>query len=201
MSDPTLALNRMRRRMPRALARRFGDDADRGRSHSMLRRDEASLGQFDALLSHEAEVAAVPGDLLKAICWYASGWRQFEPGGRVLTTPSGQGSSYGCMQLNDVWHPDAFPAAQHDAQGSIRYAANLLRWLYEQTGDWHRATIAFFGHDHRAEVAARRVRGYASRRPWVDRLAAVLPAAEAMAAARQVAGREPGETGAHAVPR
>ena len=76
---------------------------------------------------------------------------------------------YGCMQLNDVWHPDAFPVAVSDAQANIRHAARLLRWLYEQTHDWRRATIAFFGHDRRAENAARRVGRYIAQRPWQQR--------------------------------
>lgn len=153
-------------RLPRLLDRwQVSDD----RGGSAMGRSEVSLSHYDALLETEAMYADVPPDLLKAICWYASGWRQYEPGGRVLATPAAQGTSYGCMQLNDVWHPDAFPAALADAQASVRYAANLLRWLYEQTDDWHRAAIAFFGHDRRAELAARRVLKYQRQRPWRQR--------------------------------
>ncbi len=139
--------------------------ADRGRS-GIEPRSEASLSHYDALLDSEAHVAGVPADLIKAICWFASGWRQFEPSGRVLATPTPHGTLYGCMQLNDVWHPDAFPLAMTDAQASIRYAASLLVWLHEQLGDWQRATVAFFGHDRRAELAARRVSRYRVTRPW-----------------------------------
>ena len=53
-----------------------------------------------------------------------------------------------------------------DARANIRYAGNLLNWLHEQTGSWERATIAYFGHDARAENAARRVQRYRSERPW-----------------------------------
>jgi hypothetical protein len=136
------------------------------RSDNVSARSEASLSHYDALLETEAHISGVPTDLLKAICWHASGWRQFEPSGRVLATPTQHGTTYGCMQLNDVWHPDAFPAAMTDAQASIRYAAGLLVWLREQLGDWDRATIAFFGHDRRAELAARRVRKFQHTRPW-----------------------------------
>lgn len=141
-------------------------DTDRGASAST---GEVSLLHYERLLEREAEAASVPVDLLKAICWYASGWRHYEPSGRILTTPTPHGTSYGCMQLNDVWHPDAFPAALAEAQASVHYAAKLLRWLFEQTQDWQRATIAFFGHDRRAEAAARRVKKYASQQPWEDR--------------------------------
>lgn len=149
-------------------------------------RSEASLARYDRMLAEEASVADVPADLLRAICWLASGWRQFEPGGRVLSTPSPQGTCFGCMQLNDVWHPDAFPSAMNDAQASIRYAAHLMRWLYEQTGSWDRATIAFFGHDRRAELSARRVQKFVSSRPWSahgvgsDDAAALSPRASGM---------------------
>lgn len=139
---------------------------DRGRI-DVEPRSEASLSHYDALLEREAHVAGVPIDLMKAICWFASGWRQFEPNGRVLATPTPQGTLYGCMQLNDVWHPDAFPLAMTDAQSSIKYAASLLVWLHEQLGDWQRATIAFFGHDRRAELAARRVARYRVSQPWI----------------------------------
>lgn len=145
--------------------------------------NEASLSRYDEMLETEAHVAGVPADLLKAICWFASGWRQFDPTGRVLSTPTPQGTCYGCMQLNDVWHPDAFPAAMTDAAASVRYAAHLLIWLHEQLGDWDRATIAFFGHDRRAENAARRIRRYRSTRPWDQRrgvAVATNPAAPAV---------------------
>lgn len=133
-------------------------------------RSDESLARYDHLLAAEAELCAVPADLLRAICWYASGWRQFEPSGRALTTPESIGTRWGCMQLSDHWHPDAFPAATSDSRANIRYAANLLNWLHDQTGSWDRATVAFFGHDARAEHAARRVRRYRDERPWIARL-------------------------------
>ena len=151
-----------------SLLRRFQDPHDRA-AHAADRSDE-SLARYDALLAEEAALCAVPADLLRAICWYASGWRQFEPSGRALTTPDAHGTRWGCMQLSDHWHPDAFPTATSDARANIRYAGNLLHWLQEQTGSWHRATIAFFGHDARAEHAARRVQRYREARPWAPRL-------------------------------
>lgn len=160
-----------RTQLMRRLGLRNGDSTPAGGLDHRLppNRNETSLTHYDAMLEQEAMTADVPVELLKAICWYASGWRQYEPSGRVLSTPAAQGTSYGCMQLNDVWHPDAFPSAMHNAQSSVAYAARLLRWLYEQTDDWHRASIAFFGHDRRAENAARRVRKYADQQPWLQR--------------------------------
>ena len=151
------------------LLRRFQDERDH--SSDAADQSDESLARYDRLLAEEAELCAVPADLLRAICWYASGWRQYDPSGRVLSTPSASGTSWGCMQLSDHWHPDAFPQAMSDPGANMRYAANLLHWLNEQTGSWERATIAFFGHDARAEHAARRVQRYRSERPWAERLA------------------------------
>ena len=169
----------VRNRMPRALTRNIGKRlallAPRAASSTVPSRSEASLSHYDKLLTEEARACEVPADLLKAICWFASGWRQSEISGRVLSTPmpAGAGTCWGAMQLSDIWHPDAFPAATTDARANIAYAASLVRWLYEQTGDWNRATIAFFGHDRRAEAAGRRIAAYRRSRPWANRMTAV----------------------------
>lgn len=152
------------------LLRRFQDTTDR--AGDAAGSTDESLARYDRLLAEEAALCDVPADLLRAICWYASGWRQFEPSGRTLATPGTHGTSWGCMQLSDHWHPDAFPTAMSDPRANVRYAANLLHWLHEQTGSWRRATIAFFGHDARAEHAARRVQRYREQRPWAGQLAA-----------------------------
>jgi hypothetical protein len=39
-------------------------------------RSEASLDAYDEMLAQEAYESDVPGDLLKAVCWYASGVRR-----------------------------------------------------------------------------------------------------------------------------
>jgi hypothetical protein len=158
------------------LLRRFQDTSDRAADAADS--SDESLARYDRLLAEEAELCAVPADLLRAICWYASGWRQFEPSGRTLATPDASGTRWGCMQLSDHWHPDAFPAAMSDPRANIRYAANLLHWLHEQTGSWRRASVAFFGHDARAENAARRVNRYRDERPWALRLAPAPAATE-----------------------
>ena len=150
------------------LLRRFQDQADR--ACDAADQSDESLQRYDHLLAEEAELCAVPPDLLRAICWYASGWRQYEPSGRTLATPDSHGTRWGCMQLSDHWHPDAFPAAMSDPRANVRYAGNLLNWLHEQTGSWRRASVAFFGHDARAEQAARRVQRYREERPWLARL-------------------------------
>ena len=50
----------------------------------------------------------------------------------------------GCMQVNLMHHPDAFPSLDvaFDPQANAAYAARFLKELYAQTGDWTRATAA-----------------------------------------------------------
>ncbi len=128
----------------------------------------SSFRGYGKLLEEEADLAGIPPEVLQAVCWHASGWRHFDPNGAVLSTPTAHGTNWGCMQLNDVWHPDAFPAASGDSHASIRYGAQLLRWLFDQTNDWHRAVIAYFGHDRQAENSALRVERYARQKPWME---------------------------------
>jgi hypothetical protein len=47
----------------------------------------------------------------------------------------------GCMQVNLMHHPDAFPTLEHafDPPANTAYAARFLRQLYGQTGDWTKA--------------------------------------------------------------
>ncbi len=155
------------------------DDVRRGTGRrdgvSEHRSADHALRWYDTMLGEEAAQADVPRDLLKAVCWQASRWRHVDSDGRPLAGEAAHGTAWGCMQLNDVWFPDAFPQAREDARANIQHGATMLRWLYEQTGDWHRATIAFFGHDRRAERAARRVHSYRRLRPWQPLIQAESP--------------------------
>ena len=133
---------------------------------------EQSMTHYYDLLAVEADNSAVPRDLLRAICWYASGWRQNDITGSILSTPTRLVTNWGCMQLSDHWHPDAFPYAKENNQANIQYAAHLLYWLYQQTGSWRQATVAFFGHDSRAEAADKMVNIYRYKQPWMERITA-----------------------------
>lgn len=48
----------------------------------------------------------------------------------------------GCMQINLLHHPDAFPSvdAGFDPETNVRYAVRYLRSLFARTGDWAAAT-------------------------------------------------------------
>lgn len=44
----------------------------------------------------------------------------------------------GCLQINQLWHPDAFRSLSHgfDPAINVDYAARFLRDLYDESGDW-----------------------------------------------------------------
>jgi hypothetical protein len=51
----------------------------------------------------------------------------------------------GCMQVNLMYHPDAFPSLEQafDPLVNATYAASFLRQLFAQTGSWPAATAAY----------------------------------------------------------
>ena len=51
----------------------------------------------------------------------------------------------GCMQINLLHHPDAFPSleAGFDPTTNVAYAVRLLRSLHARTGDWHQAVALY----------------------------------------------------------
>jgi hypothetical protein len=51
----------------------------------------------------------------------------------------------GCLQVNIMYHPDAFSSLEQafDPAINVAYAAKLLMSLHEQTGSWPRAAAAY----------------------------------------------------------
>ena len=51
----------------------------------------------------------------------------------------------GCMQINLLHHPDAFPSleAGFDPTTNVAYAVRFLRSLQARTGDWHQAVALY----------------------------------------------------------
>ena len=68
----------------------------------------------------------------------------------------------GCMQINLMYHPDAFPSLEtaFDPQANAAYAARFLKELFAQTGDWPKAAAAYhsatpeLGADYQRKVMA-----------------------------------------------
>jgi hypothetical protein len=51
----------------------------------------------------------------------------------------------GCMQINLLHHPDAFPSVEagFEPEANVRYAVRFLRALHARTGDWQTATAQY----------------------------------------------------------
>jgi hypothetical protein len=68
----------------------------------------------------------------------------------------------GCMQINLMYHPDAFPSLDvaFDPPANAAYGARFLKELFAQTGDWAKATATYhsatpdLGIDYQRKVAA-----------------------------------------------
>lgn len=68
----------------------------------------------------------------------------------------------GCGQVNLMFHPDAFKSLEQafDPAANAAYAGHFLRTLFDQTGDWSRASAAYhsltpnLGADYERKVMA-----------------------------------------------
>jgi hypothetical protein len=81
----------------------------------------------------------------------------------------------GCMQINLMHHPDAFPSldAAFDPQQNTAYAAKFLKELYAQSGDWTKATAAY--HSATPDIGAEYQRRVMAVLPEESRLAGSAP--------------------------
>ena len=74
----------------------------------------------------------------------------------------------GCMQINLMYHPTAFPTleAAFDPVTNAQYAARFLKALYARTADWSSAAAAYHSSvPERAEIYAQRVMAAWPNRP------------------------------------
>jgi hypothetical protein len=64
---------------------------------------------------------------------------------RTLQARGVKSIDVGCMQVNLMFHPDAFASLEvaFDPAANARYAASFLRRLNDQTGNWTKATAAY----------------------------------------------------------
>ena len=91
----------------------------------------------------------------------------------------------GCAQINLMHHPTAFPSLEvaFDPVANARYAAQFLKELFAQTGDWTKATAMY--HSATPGIGAEYQQRVAAVWPEEQRLAGLVaptPLAQAWAA-------------------
>ncbi|GAN76052.1 transglycosylase SLT domain-containing protein [Acidisphaera rubrifaciens] len=160
-----------------------------GRPTVAQARHPTPFEQCRSAIQAAERAGALPGQLLAAIADVETGRRDPATG---LTSPwpwtvnaDGQGYVFdteaeaiaavkalqaqgirsidvGCLQVNLLHHPDAFPTleAAFDPATNARYAARFLGQLYSQTGDWAKAAANYhsanpgLGADYQRKVLA-----------------------------------------------
>lgn len=91
---------------------------------------------FDTDFKKAEEHYKLPHGLLKKIAWRESRFRPDIISGETKS-PAG---AIGIMQIVPQWHPLADP---YNPSASIIYAANYLKSLHKQFGDWKTAVMAY----------------------------------------------------------
>jgi hypothetical protein len=73
---------------------------------------------------------------------------------RAMQARGVQSIDVGCDQINLMHHPNAFPNLEtaFDPQANANYAAQFLKSLFVQTGDWNKAAAAY--HSATPEIGA-----------------------------------------------
>jgi Transglycosylase SLT domain len=104
---------------------------------------------------------------------------------RAMQARGIQSIDVGCGQINLMHHPDAFPSLEvaFDPLANASYAAHFLKELFEQTGDWNKATAMY--HSATPEIGAEYQQRVLAAWPEEQRLAGLVgpsPLAQAWAA-------------------
>ena len=114
----------------------------------------------------------------------------------------------GCVQINYRWHGHAFPTleAMFDPQWTATYAAQFLRTLYEERGDWSAAAGAYhsLSPEHATTYRARFDQVLAGLEPGAltgdEALVAAAQPGAASARARSAARRSAGRSRSASAP-
>lgn len=90
---------------------------------------------------------------------------------RAMQARGIQSIDVGCGQINLMHHPNAFPSLEvaFDPAANAGYAAQFLKQLFAQTGDWNKATAMY--HSATPEIGAE----------YQQRVLAVLPEEQRLA--------------------
>ena len=94
---------------------------------------------------------------------------------RALQASGVRSIDVGCAQINLMHHPDAFPNLEvaFDPQANETYAAQFLKELYGQTGDWTKAAATY--HSATPDLAADYARKVMAVLPEESRLDGTFP--------------------------
>lgn len=91
---------------------------------------------------------------------------------RAMQARGVQSIDVGCGQISLMYHPNAFPSldAAFDPQANATYAAQFLKSLFSQTGDWNKAAAMY--HSATPEIGAEYQQRVLAVWPEEQRLAA-----------------------------
>lgn len=118
---------------------------------------------LDTLLSRAADKHGIPRPILKAVALRESNWRQYDANGNPVAGRNPSTTDWGIMQINDYWHPQAFPRAMTDVAFNIEYGATYLASQYKRYGDWKDAVAAYNAGSVKKDASGRY-----SNQPYVD---------------------------------
>lgn len=116
--------------------------------------------QIGNMLEQAAQKYGIPPDILKAVAFKESRWNPNAVGDG--------GNSFGMMQIYTRAHPDYnVQRGQQDPSYNIEYAAQMLRGLYDRTGNWQTAVMRYNGSGPMARAYANDVfTNILPNRPW-----------------------------------
>jgi hypothetical protein len=127
-----------------------------------------TYAEIEKKLEAAADKYGVPRDVMKAVAWQESFWEQFDSKGNpTVQNNRGRGGKilsrdWGIMQINDHYHPTAFPEAKTDIDANIDYSARLLRDLRKESKSWNGAVIRYNGN----RVYLTHVQRHMKKKPW-----------------------------------
>ncbi len=98
---------------------------------------------IDELLNRAADKQGIPRPILKAIALRESNWRQYDGNGNPVAGRNPTTTDWGLMQINDYWHPAAFPRGKTDIVYNLSYGADYLARQYKRYGNWSDAVAAY----------------------------------------------------------